>query len=81
MRNDGAHEFSHGEHSRFDVHVSIEQARNDVTICCLDDSSFRANGMGSIRPNIGNAPIFDGNIGVGEDFARLDANLLPITEN
>lgn len=53
--DDGLGEAGDGEHARFDVHVTVAKAREDVTAIGVDDFGVVADAMGGVRAAVGKA--------------------------
>ncbi len=75
------HELGDSEHARLDVHVTIQQSRYEVASLRLDDLCLLPNRMAGIRSHIGNVPIHNGNIGMRDKLAGLNADPSSITDH
>jgi hypothetical protein len=81
MRHDGAHELGNGQHAGFNVHVPVQESGDQVTTTSIDYFGSFADGMGGIRTHVCNPVAGYGDIGVGNDLARLDADPTTVTYN
>ncbi len=70
---DRAHKLGDRHHAGFDVHVTIQQTRDEVASLRIDDLCVLADRMTRIFTHIGNMPVDHGNIRAGDDLSGLDA--------
>ena len=73
-RRNGTHKFGHGDHARLDMHVSVQQARNEITPVCFNNPCLFPNTMGGIFTNIGEMPVCDSKIGIRNHLSGLYAD-------
>ena len=74
MRDHGAGEFGDRHHAALDMHVAIAQTRHHVAALGFDDFCLRPDGVRGIGPDIGETASGDGDVGAGNDFARMDVD-------
>ena len=79
--NNSTDKLGNGNHTRLDMHVSIQQARNQIFSFGIHHSRFFTNGMTGIFTDIGNASVTDGNISMRYNFACLHAHPIPIAND
>jgi hypothetical protein len=80
-RRYGADELSDGDHARFDVHVTIEQAGDEVPAARIYDNRILPDSMAGIRTDEGHTPVHNGDIRPVYDLARLDADPLSLADD
>ena len=80
MRDHGGGEFGRRQHPAFDMHVTIAEARDQVTASRLDHLGIRADAMAGVRADIGETPGGDGDLPV-QHLARLHIDQFAATDD
>jgi hypothetical protein len=80
-RRDSAHKLSDSDHARLNVHVTVEQAGDEIPAMRVDDDRILPDCVAGIRTDEGYAPVHDGDICPVYDLAGLDADPLPMTDD
>jgi hypothetical protein len=81
VRQDGADELGHRDHSRLDVHVPVEKAGHQIPTAGLDDLGPPADGVARVFPDVGDPASAHSNVRVVDDLARLHANPAAVTND
>ena len=79
--NNGSRKFGGGQHAAFDMHVAVDQARDQVAAMCLDDVRIGTNAMRSVRANIGKAPVGHRHLPTIQHLAGLHVYQLAAAHN
>ncbi len=74
----GTRKLRHGDHARFHMHVSIQQAGDQVAPFGVDDLCLPADRVPGILTDVGNVPILDRDIGARDDLPRLHADPIAV---
>jgi hypothetical protein len=70
----GPDEFGDRDHPRLDMQMRIEQTRNKIAAIGIDDFRTLRDRAAGIRAHKRNVTIFDGDVGVRDDLARLNTD-------
>ena len=81
MRDHRAGELGDRHHAAFDMHVRVAQARHKVAALRIDHLRCLADAMRRAGPYIGEAARGDGNVGAGDDLARMDVHPSAIADH
>ena len=80
-RRDSAYELGDGDHARLDVHVTIQQAGDEVAAARVEDDRVLPDRVAGVRPNVGDVTVHDSDIRPVNDLARLDADPLSLADD
>jgi hypothetical protein len=75
------HKLSHRQHTRFDMHMGIDQAGESGSARRIDQACLRSKGMRGIRPNISHPAIDHGYIGAWHKLTGLDTYPHPVADD
>jgi hypothetical protein len=77
----GAHKLGDGDHAALDMHVRVQQARDEIAPARIEHLGLRANGMIGVFAHIGDVFLDDGDISMRDDLPGLDADPLSVFDN
>ena len=69
-----ARKLAYSQHARFNMHMRVQQTRNQKPTGCLDDLGIGPNRMRCIFSNVSNPAIFHSYVDSRDDLARLHTN-------
>ena len=79
--NNSSGKFGRSKHPAFDMHMPVNQARNQIAAMCLDDVRIGTNAMRSIRANIGKPPVGHRYLPPIQHLTGLHVNQLAAAQN